>query len=149
MSQFSASIESADLSSDVKAPARCRILIADDNVDAVDSMQMMLELLGNEVSVARDGLQAVEAASVFRPDIILMDLGMPRLSGYEATRCIKRQPWGASIVVVALTGWGQESDRQRSREAGCDHHLVKPVALSDLQALLDGASGERRTAAAA
>jgi CheY-like chemotaxis protein len=79
----------------------------------------------------------VEQAERFRPDVILMDVGMPRLNGLEAARRIRREPWG-TMAVVALTGWGQEGDRERSREAGCDGHLVKPVSLSDLEKLLAG-----------
>jgi CheY-like chemotaxis protein len=93
-------------------------------------------MLGNEVRTAHDGLEAVAAAEAFRPDVILMDVGMPRLNGLDATKRIRGQPWGANVTVIALTGWGQEGDRERSREAGCDGHLVKPVNLTDLQRLL-------------
>ena len=96
----------------------------------------MLGLLGDEVRVAHDGLEAVAAAEAFRPDVILMDIGMPRLNGYDATRRIREQPWGKAITIVALTGWGQEGDRARSKAAGCDGHLVKPVSLPDLEKLL-------------
>jgi CheY-like chemotaxis protein len=113
-----------------------RILVVDDNNDSADSMEIMLKLLGNEVRVAHDGLQAVELAGQFRPEVILMDLGMPNLDGYGATRRIREQPWGRDMVIVALTGWGQEEDRVKTREAGCDGHLVKPVELSALEKLL-------------
>ena len=116
--------------------ARRRILVVDDSRDSAISLAKLLELLGNEVHTAHDGVAAVEAANEFRPEIILMDVGMPRLNGYEATRCIREQPWGQSIVIVALTGWGQDADRKMSREAGCNGHLVKPVSLPDLQNLL-------------
>jgi PAS domain S-box-containing protein len=119
-------------------PARCRILVADDNVDAADSLAMMLEIMGNEVRTANDGLQAVEAAAAFRPDMILLDIGMPRLNGYEACRAIREQPDGGRPVIVACTGWGQDEDRRRSREAGFNFHLVKPVDPTDLEALLAG-----------
>src|SRR5207237_1086048 len=99
---------------------------------------MMLRLLGNEVRTAHDGMQALEAAEAFRPEVILMDVGMPRLNGLDATRRIRERPWGKEVAVIALTGWGQEGDRERSREAGCDGHLVKPVNLADLQRLLAG-----------
>ena len=94
---------------------------------------MMLELMGNQIQKVHDGLAAVEAAESFRPDIILLDIGLPKLNGYDACGLIRQQPWSKGMVIVALTGWGQEEDRRRSREAGFDHHLVKPP---DLEALL-------------
>jgi PAS domain S-box-containing protein len=113
-----------------------RILVVDDNLDSAASMATMLRLLGNEVRTARDGIEAVELAEQFRPQVILMDIGMPKLNGYEAARRIREQPWGRGMAVIALTGWGQEVDRAKSREAGCDGHLVKPVDLPDLEKLL-------------
>ena len=113
-----------------------RVLVVDDNRDSATSMAMMLQLLGDEVRVAYDGLEAVEAAETFRPEVILMDVGMPRLSGYDATRRIREKDWGRIITIVAVTGWGQEGDRAQSKAAGCDGHLVKPVSLPDLERLL-------------
>jgi PAS domain S-box-containing protein len=113
-----------------------RILVVDDNRDSAASMAMMLRLVGDEVRAAHDGVEAVQVAEAFRPQVILMDVGMPRLNGYEATRRIRGLPWGQSVTIIALTGWGQEGDRQRSQEAGCDGHLVKPVSLPELQRLL-------------
>jgi PAS domain S-box-containing protein len=113
-----------------------RILVVDDSSDSAVSMAKVLKLLGNEVCTARDGLQAVDAAQEFRPELILMDVGMPLLNGYEATRRIRQQSWGREATIIALTGWGQEGDRLQSREAGCDGHLVKPVDFSELQKLL-------------
>jgi CheY-like chemotaxis protein len=118
------------------AGARRRILVVDDNLDSATSMTMMLQLLGNDVHTVHDGIAAVEQAETFRPQVILMDLGMPRLNGFEATRRIREQPWGREVVIIALTGWGQEGDRARSKEAGCDGHLVKPVDLEELEKLL-------------
>ena len=117
--------------------AKRRILVVDDNEDSAVSLEMMLQLLGNEVRSAHDGHKAVELAEQFRPQVILMDIGMPHLNGYEATRRIREQPWGRDIVIIALSGWGQEKDRASSKEAGCDGHLVKPVDLSELEKLLD------------
>jgi PAS domain S-box-containing protein len=114
-----------------------RILVVDDSRDSAASMATMLQLLGNEVRTAHDGLEAVRIAGQFRPQVILMDIGMPKLNGYEATRRIREQPWGRDMAVIALTGWGQEVDRARSKEAGCDGHLVKPIDLSDLEKLLN------------
>ncbi|QEL16666.1 PAS domain S-box protein [Limnoglobus roseus] len=118
-----------------RTPAR-RILVVDDNRDGAESMGDMLSMLGHEVATAHDGLGAVERAEAFRPDVILMDVGMPRLNGLDASRRIREQPWGQGIAIVALTGWGQENDRERSREAGCNAHLVKPVDFTDLQRVL-------------
>jgi PAS domain S-box-containing protein len=119
------------------AGMRRRILVVDDNLDSADSMAMMLQLLENEVRTAHDGFEAVELAEQFRPQVILMDIGMPKLNGYDATRRIREQPWGRDMAIIALTGWGQEVDRARAKEAGCDGHLVKPVSLQDLEKLLD------------
>jgi PAS domain S-box-containing protein len=127
-----------------QGPAR-RVLVVDDSRDSATSMALLLRLLGNEVRTAHDGLEAVDAAEAFRPQLILMDVGMPRLNGYEAARRIRDQPWGKAISIVALTGWGQESDRQRSREAGCDSHLVKPVHLADLEGLMARLAGKEES----
>jgi signal transduction histidine kinase/ActR/RegA family two-component response regulator len=113
-----------------------RVLVVDDNRDGADSLAMMLRLLGDEVRTAHDGAEAIEVAEQFRPQVILMDVGMPRLNGLEATRRIRAQEWGRAVAIIALTGWGQDGDRVRSREAGCDGHLVKPVSLPDLEKLL-------------
>ena len=99
-------------------------------------MADMLRLLGNEVCTAHDGMEAVAVAEAFRPQIILMDVGMPRLNGLDATRRIREQPWGTEVVILALTGWGQETDRIQSSEAGCNGHLVKPVSLTELEKVL-------------
>jgi CheY-like chemotaxis protein/anti-sigma regulatory factor (Ser/Thr protein kinase) len=116
-------------------PAR-RVLVVDDNRDGAESLGMMLELAGHEVALAHDGVEAIERAAQFRPDVILMDVGMPRLNGLDATRQIRQQPWGRAATIIALTGWGQECDRDQSREAGCNGHLVKPVALEELHQVL-------------
>ncbi|WP_435021356.1 PAS domain S-box protein [Tundrisphaera sp. TA3] len=115
---------------------RRRILVVDDNKDSARSMARLLKLMGNETRQAYDGIEAVEVAERFRPDVILMDMGMPRLNGYEATRRIRSQDWGRSTFIIAMTGWGQDRDRARSKEAGCSGHLVKPVDFADLERLL-------------
>ena len=115
---------------------RLRVLVVDDNVDVADSLARLLRLMGSEVHTAHDGLEGVEAAAAYRPDLILLDIGMPRLNGYDACRRIRAQPWGRNVVIIALTGWGQAGDKARSREAGCDGHLVKPVNIPDLEKLL-------------
>jgi CheY-like chemotaxis protein len=102
------------------------------------SLAMMLRLMGHEVYTAHDGLEAVRAASQYRPDLILMDMGMPQLNGFDATRRIREQTWGKNVVIVALTGWGQEEDKHKSQAAGCDGHMVKPVDPVALEKLLAG-----------
>jgi CheY-like chemotaxis protein len=106
---------------------RLRILIVDDSPDGADSLAMLLEFGGHETHQAHDGLEAIEGAERLHPDVVLLDIGLPRMNGYDACRRIREQPWGRDLVLVALTGWGQEEDRNRSREAGFDAHLVKPV----------------------
>jgi PAS domain S-box-containing protein len=113
-----------------------RILVVDDNRDSAESMALMLRLFGNDVAIAFNGLEAVDRADSFRPDVILMDIGMPHLNGYDATRRIRQQPWGKPMTIIALTGWGQDGDRIQTKEAGCNDHLVKPVSLQDLQKML-------------
>ncbi len=119
----------------MKAEVRRRILVVDDNRDAAESLAITLRLLGHEVAMAHDGLQAVETVSTFQPDVALLDLGMPKLNGYDAARRIRDQ-WGKSLLLIALTGWGQEEDRRRSHEAGFDNHMVKPVDPQGLMKLL-------------
>jgi CheY-like chemotaxis protein len=118
------------------AARRCRVLIVDDDEDTVTSMSMMLRILGHEVHSAHDGLEAVEAANSFRPDVALLDISLPKMSGYEVARRIRQESWGKNMKLVALTGWGQEDDKRRSIEAGFDHHLTKPLEPAVLEALL-------------
>jgi CheY-like chemotaxis protein/two-component sensor histidine kinase len=122
--------------SEPRSSDRRRFLVVDDNRDAADSMALILKLRGSAVVTAHDGLEAVEAAARFRPQVILMDVGMPGLDGYEATRRIREQAWEPPPTIIALTGWGQEGDRALSRAAGCDGHMVKPVDLAELERLL-------------
>ena len=110
------------------APAsKRRILVVDDNTDAAESLAALLSINGHETRLAHDGLQAVEEARSFKPDVVFLDIGMPALDGHETARRIRQQPWGKEMVLVALTGWGQTEDRRRSLEAGFNHHLVKPA----------------------
>ncbi len=124
------------------AVRRRRILVADDNVDSAQSLGRLLGLIGNDVEIAHDGLQAVEAAEAFRPDVLLLDIGMPRLNGYEVCRRIRGQPWGRHVILVAMTGWGQEEDKRRSHEAGFNVHLVKPVDFRAIKQLLSSLKPE-------
>ncbi|WP_164101015.1 PAS domain S-box protein [Candidatus Laterigemmans baculatus] len=112
-----------------------RVLVVDDNKAAADMLALVVKMLGNEVRTASDGQQAVAIAAEYLPEVVLMDLGMPKMNGYEAARHIRQQDWGATMLLVALTGWGQEEDRQRTKAAGFDHHLVKPAEPADLQQL--------------
>ena len=121
--------------------SRRRILVADDNLDALESLATLLSLDGHEVYRARDGAEALEVAEQQRPEVALLDIGMPRADGYEVARRIRCEPWGRGITLVALTGWGQESDRRRSEEAGFDIHLTKPVDPKVVSDLLAGSAG--------
>jgi len=113
-----------------------RVLVVDDNEDAAGSLAMLLELEGYQTLQAHDGVEAIEAAEHFRPDAVLLDVGLPRMNGYEVCRCIREQEWGKDVILVALTGWGQEADRRRSEEAGFDAHMVKPPDQETLKNLL-------------
>jgi CheY-like chemotaxis protein len=117
-------------------PVRRRILVADDNADALETLATVLELGGHEVFSATNGSLALESAERHLPEVALLDIGMPLLDGYEVARRIRAQAWGKRITLVALTGWGQDSDRRRSQEAGFDSHLVKPLDLEKLTQLL-------------
>jgi len=114
-----------------------RILIVDDNRDAAMSLAMLFSMSGSETHTAHDGHEAVDAATRLRPDVILLDIGLPKLNGFEACRAIRQQPWSKTIVIVALTGLGQGDDRLRSREAGFDGHVIKPADFGELTRLLD------------
>jgi PAS domain S-box-containing protein len=122
-----------------------RVLVVDDNEDAAGSLAMLLELDGYQTVQAHDGVEALEAAERFRPDAILLDVGLPRMNGYEVCRWIREQQWGKDVILVALTGWGQEADRRRSEEAGFDAHMVKPPDQETLMKIL-GARPSPRTA---
>jgi CheY-like chemotaxis protein len=124
-------------------PAR-RILVADDNADAAESLAQILQLMGNEVLTVVDGVEAVERAPVFAPDIVMLDIGMPRMNGYEACRCLRGQEAGSAAVIIAVTGWGQDEDRAKAREAGFDLHLTKPVDPLAVEALLAALPAPRR-----
>ncbi len=113
-----------------------RILVVDDNRDAAESLALMLRLSGNQADIVYDGTSALEAVERFQPEIVLMDLGMPRMDGYQAARAIRDRCNDRKIMLIAITGWGGESDRARSQDAGFDRHLVKPVSPGDLLAAL-------------
>jgi CheY-like chemotaxis protein len=118
---------------------RMRILVADDNRDAAASLATLLALDGHEIRVAHDGSVAVEAAEAFRPDIVLLDIGMPKLNGYEVAQRIRAAPWGQSMMLIAVTGWGQSEDKRRAHEAGFNQHFTKPLDLDAFGAFLGNA----------
>jgi CheY-like chemotaxis protein len=120
----------------VSPKAKRRILVVDDNRAALLMLSKMVQLLGYEVEIAGDGLEAIASAAEFLPEVVLMDIGMPKMNGYEAARHIRQQPWGRKMTLIALTGWGQEEDKRKAREAGFDHHLVKPADPTELQQLM-------------
>jgi CheY-like chemotaxis protein/two-component sensor histidine kinase len=125
------------------SPGSARILIVDDNVDAAETLAMVLALDGHDVTVAHDGARGLQLAEESRPQLVLLDIGLPKLNGYEVARRIRQQPWGRAMTLVAITGWGQEDDKRRAREAGFDLHLTKPIAPGALDRLL--ATTTRRT----
>ena len=113
-----------------------RVLIVDDNRDSADSLAMLLEITGNKIFLAYDGVEALEALDQHRPEVVLLDIGLPKLDGHEVCRRIREKAWGKDIIIIALTGWGQEDDRRKSEEAGFNGHLVKPVDYDRLLSLL-------------
>jgi CheY-like chemotaxis protein len=124
-----------------------KVLIADDNRDAADSLAILLRGDGHDIRKAYDGTAALETAQEFRPDVALLDIGMPGLDGYEVAQRIREEPWGQGVTLVALTGWGQAQDKERAMAAGFDHHVTKPVEPERLQALLASAGGSRASRA--
>jgi CheY-like chemotaxis protein len=132
-------------SAEPPSPSR-RILVVDDSADAATALATLLEILGHETLMAHDGLEAVAAIEQHRPDVVLLDIGLPKLSGLDVCRQVRAQAWGKDITIIALTGWGQDDDRLQSREAGFDGHLLKPVDIAALKALLHTAARPRQSA---
>jgi CheY-like chemotaxis protein len=118
------------------ALAPVRVMVVDDNYDAADSLGMLVECLGAEVHVVHDGPAALNALETFNPALVLLDIGMPGMDGYEVARRIRQQPRFQDLTLIALTGWGQDEDRRRSHAAGIDYHLIKPPDIDTLQALM-------------
>jgi CheY-like chemotaxis protein len=136
-----APLKAAEVASSLGDP--CRVLVVDDNADAAEAVAVMLRMFGHDVVTAGDGVAALQLAATFAPDIALLDLGMPRLNGYETARRIREQPWGRHMALVALTGWGQPRDRDSTRQAGFDAHLIKPIGSEELLETLNRV-GHRR-----
>ena len=128
---------------DVAAGQPRRILLVDDNLDAAETLGTILELSGHQVTLAHDGEQALALAAELRPEVVLLDIGLPKLDGYEVARRLRLDPENANMLVVAVTGYGKEEDRNRGQAAGFHHHLVKPVDPGALQALLTNVSSNR------
>jgi CheY-like chemotaxis protein len=126
---------SAQPTSPVDAAA-VRVLVVDDNEDAAEMCATLLELAGHDVRRAYNGRSALALANAFRPRVVLLDIGLPDIDGYEVARALRRAPWAAGILLIAVSGWGQEQDKQRALEAGFDHHLTKPIDLSALERVL-------------
>jgi CheY-like chemotaxis protein len=126
-------------------PDRLRAVVVDDNVDAAESLADLLRLLGHEVAIAHDGPTGLAAARSFRPDLVLLDIGLPGMDGYEVARRLQSDS-DSSAVIVAVSGYGRDEDRRLSREAGMKHHFVKPIEFRALRALLESVCGERKSA---
>ena len=131
----------ADVNTVLVSPAKpasqsFRILVVDDNHDSALSLAMILSIMGHDTRTAHDGESAVATAESFLPEVILLDIGLPKLNGYEVAQRIREQEWGKSMFLIAVTGWGQEEDRQRSSEVGLNVHMVKPVEPAALERLL-------------
>jgi len=139
------------VSSTAAAQQSLRVLVADDNNDALESLALLLEVCGHEARRASDGAEALHAAAEWRPDVVLLDIGMPVLDGYEVARRIRSERWGEQMFLVAISGWGQSEDRKRATEAGFDLHFRKPIGLPVLEGVLaqavqvDSASNRLRT----
>ena len=131
-----ADVNSTSAPTVTSTPRRFRILVVDDNHDSALSLAMMLSIMGHETRTAHDGESAVETAENFLPEVVLLDIGLPKLNGYEVAQRIREQAWGAAMFLIAVTGWGQEEDRQRSSEVGLNVHMVKPVEPAALEKLL-------------
>jgi CheY-like chemotaxis protein len=116
--------------------ARTKVLVADDNRDAADTLGLLLEFAGHDVIVAHSGTEALELGRLRRPDVFILDIGMPDISGYDVARAIRTQAWGKSAYLLAITGWGQPEDKDRARDAGFDHHLIKPVDPDAVEKIL-------------
>ncbi len=130
--------QTSDAGDQAQPTADLRILVVDDNLDAAESLAMLLKMMGNKVHTAHDGEAAVAAAEAFRPQVVLCDIGLPKLSGYEVCRRIREQAWAGKTILVAVTGWGQDGDKRQAQEAGFDHHMIKPVDPQALMKLLAG-----------
>jgi CheY-like chemotaxis protein len=129
---------------DGTAPAR-RVLLVDDSVDAAEALSMLLETLGHEVRTLHDGTSALAIVDEFRPEVVILDIGLPGMDGFALARALRKLPSTRDALLLALTGFGGDEDRLRARAAGFDHHLVKPVAFADLEDLIARSFGPHQT----
>ncbi|WP_437230635.1 PAS domain S-box protein [Planctomicrobium sp. SH661] len=143
MQESSGTSSSAHGVSQENASRSLRVLVVDDNRDSAKTLSIMFNIMGHETRSAHDGEEAIRTAQSFRPQVILLDIGLPKLNGHEVCRRIRQYPWGKEIIIIAQTGWGQEEDRERTRQAGFDHHMVKPVDVKELQAILARLQADR------
>ena len=120
------------------AASKYRILVVDDNEDSAVGLSIMLKIMGHDTRAAFDGASAVEVAQTYRPNVMLLDIGLPKMNGYDVCRRIRTQPWGGDMVLIAVTGWGQDEDKRKSKEAGFNFHMVKPIDPDALEKLLAG-----------
>ena len=137
-SQVDARLSGVHLAASDDRTRQLRLLVVDDNRDAAESLCMLLEVLGLEVECANDGASALQLAKRFAPDVALLDVGMPGMDGYTLARRLRQDPCHDGLVLAAMTGWGEDSDRARAREAGFDHHFSKPADIKALTRMLDG-----------
>jgi two-component system, sensor histidine kinase len=144
--EYAAAAAAKQASASEAPQSKRRVMIVDDSVDGAESMSVLLEMLGHEVRVVYNGASALSAAPEFKPEVVILDIGLPDLDGYHVARALRSQPETAGALLIALTGYGQESDRQRTRAAGFDHHLVKPASLEDVERVIatDGGNGQPR-----
>ncbi|MEJ0003177.1 MAG: response regulator [Pararobbsia sp.] len=119
-----------------------RVLLVDDSVDAASAMSLLLETLGHEVRVAHDGFAALETVAGFAPEVVILDIGLPGMDGFQIARALRAREETAGALLIALTGYGQASDRQHSHEAGFDHHFVKPVSFDDIERVIIECGGQ-------
>jgi CheY-like chemotaxis protein len=119
-----------------------KVLVVDDNRDAAESCAALLSLDDHQVRMAFDGQHAIETASTFHPDVLLLDIGLPDMSGYQVAAKIRAMSWAATVVLVAVTGWGQDADKRRAVEAGFDHHMTKPISGEALEYLLNSLAAQ-------
>ncbi len=136
VAEVNATASGSQADDEIQSSPKCRVLVVDDNRDGAASLAMLLTVMGHETRIAHDGLDGVEQAEAFRPDLIVLDIGLPKLNGFDVCRRIREMAWAKDTLIVAATGWGQEEDRRRSRQAGFDHHLVKPVDGVEVSRLL-------------
>jgi CheY-like chemotaxis protein len=132
------------LSESTGQPLEGRILVVDDLLDAATSLALVCELYGAQAMVARDGVEALSVGAKFQPHVVLMDISMPHMDGYEAARRLRAEEWGKDVVLIALTGWGRQGDIDRARAAGCDGHLLKPVEADAMVSLIQRLRAPKR-----